>query len=145
MPCHVPLCPRCFASSLCHGTKAAPTHGVPLFHWLPMSLAVPNSRDSVTKAPLCRQPSAGSGRWWQELCQPPWLACLLQCQFINIEELIRILQPFPLGPLLQRLEDTCCLQDFAAALLKGFNPALSQPGGLCPSLPSQLTHVAKAP
>lgn len=68
------------------------------------------------QGPLCGQPSAGTGRWQQELCQPPSPACLLQCQFINIEELIRIPQPFPPIPLLRRMEDTCCLQDFAAAL-----------------------------
>jgi len=101
----------------------------------------PPSQGLCHQVPLCRQPSAGTGRWRQELCQPLSLACLLQWQFINIEELIRILQPTSFGG--WRILVVCGI--LLQPCVKRIQPGLSQPGGLCPSLRSWLIHVVKAP
>lgn len=76
----------------------------------------------------------------QELCQLLLPACLLQCQFINIEELIRILQPFP-----SEAGGYLSAGFRCSPALKALSPGLSQLGGLCPPLCSWLIPTAKAP
>lgn len=110
----------------------SPPHFIGSTHpWLsPAPRAVPPS-------PLVQAAWCWDG---QELCQLPLPACLLQCQFINIEELIRIPQPFP-----SEAGGYLSAGFRCSPVLKALSPGLSQPGGLCPSLCSWLIPTAKAP
>lgn len=126
----------CDLTFLCSPWDSSPWQGGSC----PLGSPCPRLLPPCVTEPL-RTRSPGPGRWRQEPHQPLFLFCLFWCQFINFENLIRILQPSPPSTLLGRI-----LAVSELSLRPPVSPSLAIWVHL-PPLPANPTpfYVAKAP